>query len=313
MSRHSEFDLLFGGLFLGGSLVIKGIRDYRNRQAVEDLAKSKISSAAQGVVEIEGFAFPTDPSRQIECLAKKPCVHYELAIQRKQKGGEDGWSTISYFRSGYPFYIYDVSGAATVEPEGVELEIEPITHAWSSLSEEKRAYALAIAAKSSMLEELPSIEPGFFLNYRCVEKKILLGSPVLFHGEFKTSPGDDFSVQNEKLKTYHFRLKSILGNFKRYLSLFDQNRDGVLGDEESRMGFHRAALSAKTPENVAKYSLKHFGRLKKHAEYPSFLADCHQQHVIQRLRGWDLLKIVCGVIICVAAIYLFMQTRGRRW
>ena len=291
----------------------------------------------QGLVELEGYAWPLKTASPIRSVAGNLCVFQSLYIEKSVKSGDShDWKVVGRYVSRYPFYLCDATGVATVHPTDLECEISEVTRSWSDLTDEekKSTLSLPIVANDSFFggHDLPTIDTGFFSGtFRVREKRLLVGAPVLVHGYFHTHshPGNVHAVHlDEKLVAFFARLKSILKNPARYQKLFDKNGNGDIDMAEAISGFHYASLgnslgrslssslnnspdkspTGASPNSAAAVNpaLRHFGEIKAHSESPAFIADCHQKHFVSRIGKWNLVTIFGGLALIIGATIIAM-------
>ncbi len=89
----------------------------RRARAIADIATSRIASAAQGYVELQGRA---DISALIYSpLSNTPCIWYRYRVYERERG--DDWKEIERGTSSATFDLHDGSGTCTVDPEHAEI------------------------------------------------------------------------------------------------------------------------------------------------------------------------------------------------
>jgi hypothetical protein len=95
----SESTLKSAGLliFVGGSLLWKGYQRRRKTRAVSDMARSRIASAPQGLVEVEGFALPHESAALLTSMAGVKAVFQELLIEERVRRGKNNshWEKVA--------------------------------------------------------------------------------------------------------------------------------------------------------------------------------------------------------------------------
>ncbi len=96
---------------------------YRSR-LIADTPTSKVRSAAQGYVELEGVArmMPGEPI--YAPLSGKPCVWYSYSVEQKGRGlsgRSEGWGTLESGVSEAIFHLADGTGVCIVDPDGAKV------------------------------------------------------------------------------------------------------------------------------------------------------------------------------------------------
>ena len=114
-------------LVIGSVLFQFGFAKMSELQIIRNTPRSKIRSAAMGIVEISGRIV----SEQVLTApySKSPCVYYrsEMQIYRSYRSSDDEvdyrWETLSSESFKIPFWIKDETGQILVDPEGAEFKI----------------------------------------------------------------------------------------------------------------------------------------------------------------------------------------------
>lgn len=108
----------------GGSLAcFFGIfRFYRVARFIEDTPTSKIRSAAQGYVELEGWARAFEDRELSGPLTGKRCLWYRFEVEKYvRRGKNSSWVTIEARTSDSPFILDDETGECLIEPYGADV------------------------------------------------------------------------------------------------------------------------------------------------------------------------------------------------
>jgi hypothetical protein len=118
-----------GGVILLGFLIYgtfyafwNTARRLREARRMEDMPTSRIRSAAQGYVELQGTGRILDKDVRSP-LTSTPCLWwaYEVEEQRTDSQGHSTWVTIEEDDSADPFMIEDDTGKCIVHPAGAEV------------------------------------------------------------------------------------------------------------------------------------------------------------------------------------------------
>ena len=111
---HKIIVLALAGL---GSLVawLAALRRYH---LIADTPTSRIASAAQGYVELEGRCEPHPGSAPLGFLSGPPCVWYRYVTHRLSGRG---WQFIDRGQSSETFLLLDESGTCVIDPEQAEV------------------------------------------------------------------------------------------------------------------------------------------------------------------------------------------------
>ena len=103
-------------------------RALRRARLVEDVPTSKIRSAAQGYVELAGWAELMPGDAIVAPLSGRPCVWYRYRVDERTRDvarGRREWRTLEHGVSDGLFRVADESGGCVVDPE--EAEVTPAT------------------------------------------------------------------------------------------------------------------------------------------------------------------------------------------
>ncbi len=166
-------------------------------RAVRDTPTSKVASAAQGYVELEGRGKQFGDPPLLSKLSLLPCLWYRYKIERRDS--ENKWKTEESGESDDSFMLCDDSGECVVDPEQAEI-ITRHRDQWHK---------------------------G---DYRYTEWKLIKEDSLYVIGQFRTQGGStlEFDTRAE--------LNALLAEWKKDLpalhARFDLNNDGVLGMDE---------------------------------------------------------------------------------
>jgi len=91
----------------------------RIARAIEDTPTSKVASAAQGYVELQGRAQPHQGQQLLTPHTQLPCLWYRYLVEREE---DNKWRQIDSAVSEAPFDLVDASGRCTLEPAGAHVD-----------------------------------------------------------------------------------------------------------------------------------------------------------------------------------------------
>ena len=119
----------FWALNLGAAVIGGGWFAFRwmhVARVIEDTPTSRVRSAAQGYVELEGRARPLAGTMNLAPMTQRDCVWWRYRVQhRSESAGRGGrrelWRTVASGRSGQPFLIDDGTGECIVQPADAEV------------------------------------------------------------------------------------------------------------------------------------------------------------------------------------------------
>ena len=93
--------------------------NYRRYRQIHDLPTSKVTSAAQGYVELLGIGRLIGGSTLTCPVSYRPCCWYRYTVEEEQQ--DDKWKTVDEGSSVAHFFLVDDSGACVVSPDGAEV------------------------------------------------------------------------------------------------------------------------------------------------------------------------------------------------
>lgn len=222
-------DLWFGLLTLAVAVVAGGVaalRWIRMARLIEDTPTSRIRSAAQGYVELQGRALALPGTSNLAPLTQRPCVWWRYRISKKVESGSGrnrrrSWQTVASGRSAVPFLLDDGTGRCIVKPDGAEIVTTEST-TWYGGTPWPAAGGPGTRDAASWL-----MSSG--RDYRYVEERIYEHERVYALGDFRSSAADaGHDVQAEQA--------ALLVEWKQdqpaLLRRFDSDRDGRIDPAE---------------------------------------------------------------------------------
>ncbi|RMG52098.1 MAG: hypothetical protein D6717_12290, partial [Gammaproteobacteria bacterium] len=153
-----DYRWLFAGVLLGAvtGLVLLWT-GWRRLRLVEDVPTSKIRSAAQGVVELQGTARALPGPELVAPGTQIPCLWYRYRLEeRVHHGQHDSWRTVESRTSGDLFLIEDETGRCIIDPDDAEVIPSATDSGWRGT------------------------------DRRWKEERIIEGDPLYVMGEFQT-------------------------------------------------------------------------------------------------------------------------------
>lgn len=177
---------------------------------------SKVASAAQGYVELQGRGRDYEP-RLISKLRGLPCLWYRYRVE--EKNHENKWRVIDSGETTEPFFLDDGTGKCIIDPAGAEI-----------LTRDKDSW--------------------YQSQYRYTEWKLIGGDELYAIGHFKTVGGSTHQT------TLNDEVKQVLLEWKldmpKLRERFDLNNDGVFDEQEWMLARQAAKREAAKRLNVAR-------------------------------------------------------------
>lgn len=229
-------DLLFWLLTLAVAVVTGGVaamRSLRFARLIEDTPTSRVRSAAQGYVELDGRAAPLPGTTNVAPLTQRPCVWWRYRVAKKVESGSakhrrQSWQTVTSGRSSVPFVLDDGTGQCIVKPEGAEIVVTESTTWYGDTP-----WPTGVPGTGGTR---PWLTGG--RDYRYYEERIYEHERVYALGDFRSSRADtegDLQAQQAALLSEWKQDQAAL------LERFDADGDGRIDLQE----WERAREAAK--------------------------------------------------------------------
>ncbi|MFN8847738.1 MAG: hypothetical protein ACK5V3_01765 [Bdellovibrionales bacterium] len=299
-------------------------RKHKKLRLVQDHPTVKIETAAQGFSEVQGFAWPTVNGPK--CFKGIEMIYHHLQLQKKVTEGSGKnkkkvWRTIFSTGFGAPFYVMDATGLALVEPGKSELEVDSkTTRSWYFMSYREKQYYLKNFIKESVVGFPPSefLWGLFSSSYRIVESRINTGSPIYIKGHFESPEG----IKKEALlvglakfagQVFDFQSRKI----RQLNRLLDVNQDNQVTNQEAIQGYSQLAMHSKSQSEsgtnpVPDRPFPVFGLFVTNEDHKLFIADCHEEHLLKKLKLQFYGYLSAGIAFCLIPALLqglqFYQT-----
>jgi hypothetical protein len=188
---------------------------------MEDIPTSRIRSAAQGFVELEGMAELMKGDPVLSPLTGIECTWYRYKVERRVRSGKNRhWRTVHKGTSEALFLLRDDTGLCVIDPDGATV----VPHqklVWFGHSERPAHIPRGNTPWWSQLGG------G---RYRYTEERLLPGYPLYGMGLFRTVGGAN--------ETYNTReeVRELLANWKanpaQLKQRFDRDGDGEIDLDE---------------------------------------------------------------------------------
>ena len=146
----------------------RGIGKIRQARRLENMPTSRVRSAHQGFVELEGVCRSGEKGQLTAPLSGAACVWYAYRIERKE---DKNWRTVKQEVSDAPFLLDDGTGVVTIVPRGAKVLVED-SHTWYGGRDRLFSTTLAFALGGG--------------RYRYTEKRIEADDRLIVQGEFRS-------------------------------------------------------------------------------------------------------------------------------
>ena len=185
MRGSGAFDGLFLDLLLGGGALAGlwyTIISLRQGRTVEDTPTSRVRSAAQGYVELEGRGLLPEGVQSLAPLTGLPCTWWSFRIEESE-GSRRRWSVVESGKSQLPFLLDDGTGQCLIDPRGAQVFGASRT-VWYGATRRPLA---KLGQPDSLLGQMA----GLMLrgDYRYTEHRLSVGGPLYAIGSFRSVGG----------------------------------------------------------------------------------------------------------------------------
>jgi hypothetical protein len=285
------------GVLGGGALLsfVFAFRRLRETRLMQDTPTSRVRSAAQGYVELQGYARLMPGPDIISPLSRARCAWWRYVIEHRESstlGGRERreWRVIEKACSDELFVLADDSGECIVDPYGAQT-VPSLKRRWRGGT--RRPI------------EIPERSPWFdFGDYRYTEELVCIGDPLYALGQFRSQT----SVLSEDEAG---DLRELLHEWKRdrreLLRRFDTNGDGEI-DVGEWDAARAAALAQVRADQLERSVQPDLHVLCKPSDGRRFLiSTLSQKRMVRRLRRTALLLSGAALLSGLAAAWLLVQ------
>lgn len=297
MSRGDPKGAGIALIFVGGAFIYKGLVNFRKSRKIQDTARIDIASAPQGLVEVEGYAWPMETSLAAVCGRQVVYYHYKVQ-QLVKRGKSSSWETKYEFNHNPSFYIIDHSGVGIVNPNKDSMDLTERITKLDHYAESIEALTTSSRHQSGWLGKM------FSGSYRLVEYKLLVGSPVYVCGNLQAMNMNQVKIRGD-YKKFLAQIKTMNVNPVFKMSRLDTNRDGILSDDEMILG--HADTSKEASFHTTEGKVKVVGSMAASPAHNLIVADGHEHQYLKRLTSFNLLKIWGGVALIGGGLFFILS------
>lgn len=302
MASDDSFQVIAFLTFIGGGLVIKGIKDFKTKRRVADMACSKAATAAQGLTELEGFAWNMEPP--LKNMASQDVCYRHVSIQKYISGQKKNYWETQLTHSTSQFYLVDATGAVQILMANKIVQAKPKYQKWQSLP---AAYQNQILALDGV-HHISGFPPKGWLSssFRICEISLPLGCPIYAQGYFSSPSEIKKRIDPDGLSHFFEILQRKSKQPIHTMLSIDRNRDGRVCEEEAQSAFVSAGQVAlrRQKETSTKSTIPVYGLLTSSSEHSLIVAGQHQHYLLQNLGFWYLMEIIAGAALIAAAAFI---------
>ena len=223
-----------------------GLKNLIKARIIEDTATSKVRSASQGYVELEGFAKPLEGKQLLAPLTGKPCLWFSFKVERHDSSGKSNhWRTVESAVSDNLFILEDNTGQCYINPAKAEV-IAMSKQSWRGHG--RRPAVSTPDLLSGLVQKKTNIWGGN-LNisfgggkYRYTEQRLHKDQFIYAIGQFQTlhAPSNDQQTKAQM----NVILNQWKQNQQQLLDRFDSDDNGEIDSNEWQQARAEAAKQA---------------------------------------------------------------------
>lgn len=245
------------------------IKNLRRARLIEDIPTSRIRSAAQGFVEIEGHGRGIEDAPIISPLTGTQCLWWRYIIEKKvMRNKKSNWVVVDTRTSDALFMLEDETGTCLIDPEGAEVHPSK-HHTWYG--------------RSSWPKHGPNGSPfSLFANHRYQELLVFENEFLYTLGLFRTQRASDghFDESSE--------VSALMKEWKEdhdlLMKRFDVDKDGQISPVEWEAA-RRVALKKVRESQMERSTSAGLHILSQPTDHKDFIISTTSQHdIIRRYR-----------------------------
>lgn len=279
--------------------VILGMYYIRRARWIKDTATSKIRSAHQGFVELEGVAIRLDDHLALKApLSGTDCVWFDIRVEKYRRDYDNKsarWETIVRQTSDEMIKIDDGTGSCLIDPEGATV-YPGYNRTWRGSTEmppwgaPSKTNALAFLSLSNLGNE-----------YRYTEKLLLERADLYVLGQFKTlSHNPDMDVESKAV--------ALLKEWKQdptKMQRFDLNNDGKIDMREWEWARRLARAEARKQQDSVAMDESEIHTMSKPSDgRPFILSGIPQKKLVKQKRRLGL--AIWGASVVVFGFWVYV-------
>lgn len=257
---------------------------------IEDTPTSRVRSAAQGLVELNGMLDAGGHEPLLSPLGKKPCLWYRFRVEEHcgRSDRDNQWRTVEQGVSERPFLLRDPTGACWINPLGAQVHPK-YRRRWEGTQRWPATASVSKGLLGSLLRK----------RYRYTEEWFLAEEPLYAIGWFESRGGGREAVDLNAIS------RQVISNWKAdypsLLARFDHNGDGKIDMQEWERVRRTANQTAEQQARIAGQApVVHALSKPARRGLPFVLSDHHQDDLSRRLRHsswWSLLGLVSSSLL----------------
>lgn len=247
--------------------------NFRRHRLMGDTPTSRVASAAQGYVELQGRAAAHPGAGLLSKLTALPCLWFRYVVERKD--GDDKWERMDAGASDDTFLLCDGTGECVIDPEGAEI----VTRHRQKWTRD---------------------------NYRYTEWVLLAQDPLYAIGDFSTVSGATMPLSESR------DIGALLAEWKadrpQLLKRFDLDRDGEVDMREWALARAEARRRVAARHAEIRSQTGAINVLRAPADGRLFLVtNLDPERVERRHKRWGIAHLLIFVAAGVAVAWLSLR------
>jgi hypothetical protein len=280
-------------------------RNLVRARLIEDTPTSRIRSAHQGYVELEGEAAAMRGEPIISPITQSPCCWFRYKIERQH---DKGWETVRSGTSEGLFLLRDGTGDCIIDPDGAEISCRE-KNVWYGNSANP---LLRRPTKQSVMGSRGLLGVNISFNilndgqYRYTEEAIYPGDPLYAIGLFKSfGEADRQAMREDRIKA---RLSQWKADHAGLLKRFDRDGDGNIDMAEWEVA-RRTAIREVTREQLHEDQQPLHTLSRTTSRRRPFLISAHPEFDLVRRYRYLSIGSISGFIIAGSIAAWMFTTR----
>lgn len=273
---------------------------FHRARVIENTPTSRLRSAAQGFVELEGTIRTIPGTRLLAPLSHQPCLWFDYEIEKYVGGKNNKWRTVESGESEDPFLLDDGTATCLVMPKGAS--VTPSFHAvWYGRSRQPDPHSAPQDSTGAFTMHVSTMG-----SYRYTEKRLMDGDGLYCLGNFRTE--SDATRERNVSTAIREALKNLKQNREVLLRHFDKDGDGEIDTREWERARQattehvKSRLQVRRGENSIDILSKPVQRRR-----PFILSTTPQHQLAKRLKTWAALCLAGFLAAAPVAAYLIVQ------
>lgn len=265
--------------------LVSAFRQWGHARMIEDVPTSKIRSAHQGYIELEGNGRHLGDQPLVSPLTGKACLWYRFKVERRAADHVDNdWHTVRNGCSDDLFCLEDDTGQCVVDPCGADVNgVDTLT--WYGDSEHPVDVPLLGSGRVGSTRG----------RYRYSESFILEKQPLYVIGEFRTQSAVSGCSVAEMTRDIIRQWKQDPDHLR---AGFDVNKDGELDAREwARVRKEARRQAEQAFAERARQPDVHLISKSVNRHYPFVISPRPQRHLAQHYRRRALIALVSFFVL----------------